>query len=496
MMYRTRILSVAALALVGLAAGCSDSDDSAANGERRLRYAYAFTPVAALSPYSDDSVTTYGVGATETLLTLDPDSQLQPGLATDWRQVDDRTWEVELREGVSFHDGTTMTADVVAESLDHAVNAKPLPRTLTGIGYDAEAVGDLTVRITTDQADPVFVQRLSSPELAVLAPGAYEEDPSSPDPIGFGTGPYEIAALHGTSTMRLDAFANYWDGTPGLDGVDVDFIAEGDSRAAALRSGDVDVAWALPSAQLGRFDAEQLITIPLPRTVSIHLTESSEAFADRGLREAARAAIADLDIAGSIYGDHVTNADGFFAEDVSAWAAARSEADYPDAAVPDGEVIELATFSDRPEMVEIATVVADRWRDAGFEVKTIVREYNQLEEQFLNGSFDAVIMSRSYAFESPDPVSFLQTDFGCEGTYNISRTCVDEIDDALSAAATSSDVAVREAAAVDVEHTLLSDVQVIPLIHDAAQIGIADGVSQVASDPFERSVITADTTID
>lgn len=493
---RTRMLSVAALAVVTFTSGCSGDDDAPESTDNRLRYAYAFTPVAGLSPYSDDSVTTYSVGATETLLTLDPDSELRPGLATEWSQVDDRTWEVTLQEGVTFHDGTEMTAEVVADSLDHAAHAKPLPRTLTGTGYDAEPVDDLTVQITTDTVDPVFIQRLSSPELAILAPGAYEADPSSPDPIGFGTGPYQITALNGASNMTLDAYEDYWDGEPGLAGVDVEFIAEGDSRAAALRSGDVDVAWALPAAQLEQFDEDQLITIPLPRTVSIHLTEASKTFADRGLREAARAAIADLDIAGTIYSDHVTNADGLFFSDVSAWAADRLKPEYPTVTGPDGEVIELATFSDRPEMVEIATVVADRWREAGFEVNTTVREYNQLEAQFLDGTFDAVIMSRSYAYESPDPVSFLQTDFGCEGTYNISRTCDEEIDATLSEAATSSDIEEREATAVDVEHTLLSDIQVIPLIHDAAQIGVAEGVTGVAEDPFERAAITADTTIE
>ena len=97
-------LAAACTATVLLTAGCGMEDDSseapsggAAEGTDRLSYAYAFTPVAALSPYSDDAVTSYGVGATETLVRLDPAGTPEPVLATSWEQTDDTTWRFELR---------------------------------------------------------------------------------------------------------------------------------------------------------------------------------------------------------------------------------------------------------------------------------------------------------------------------------------------------------------------------------------------------------------
>jgi peptide/nickel transport system substrate-binding protein len=491
--------AVAALALAGCSSGTSDGG-SDAGGEtggaaQRLHYAYAFTPVAELSPYSDDAVTSYGAGATETLARLDPAGTPEPSLATSWTQVDPTTWRFELQPGVAFQDGTAMDAAAVAASLTHATQAEPLPRALTGTELSVTADGTDAVVVTTAEPDPVLVQRLTSPELAILSAGAYADDPNAPDPVGTGTGPFTITELDGTSAMHLDANADYWGGTPELAGVDVDFVADGESRASALRSGTEQLAQALPASLLGQLDDDQVLAVPLPRTVSVHLTQSSPVFSDPGLREAAREAIAGVDLAGTIYDGHADAAQGLFAPSVSSWAADRPAPAYPTATEPSGQEITLATFSDRPEMSEIATALADALREAGFEVSVVVQEYNQLEDKFLDGTFDAVIMSRSYGQDTADPVSYLQTDFGCEGTYNLSRWCAKDTDEELAQAARLTDVAARDAAAVQVESELLSQVAVVPLVHDRTQFGVTPGLSGLAEDPWERAVVTADTTL-
>ena len=113
-----------------------------------------------------------------------------------------------------------------------------------------------------------------------------------------------------------------------------------------------------------------------------------------------------------------------------------------------------------------------------------------------SGKFDAVIMSRSYGYDNPDPIGYLQSDFGCAGSYNISRFCDRTIDADLADAATKTDAAARYRVAVDVEHRLLSTVAVIPLIHDRTQFGIGKGLTGLAEDPWERAVITVDTKFD
>ncbi|GAB3087295.1 ABC transporter substrate-binding protein [Nocardioides zeae] len=490
-------LVVAAAFLTACSPGGSSASDDA-SGDDRLRFAYAFTPTTALSPYSDDATTAYAAGATETLVRLDPAGLPEPALATAWEQVDPTTWRFEIRPDVVFHDGTPLTGETVAAALDAAAAAEPAPRALAGSSIDATAEegpnGDVVV-VTTAAPDPVLVQRLTSPELVVLAPSAYA-DPTRPTPVGTGTGPYEITDTDLTTQMTLEANPDYWDGAPAMDGVDVTFVGDAGARLQAFRSDQVDLAQALPAAQLDQIADDELLAVPLPRTVSLHLTQTSDVLGDPGQRELVRAAVAELDLAGTIYAGRAEPAGGLFNAAVSAWAADREAATYPAAATAASSTpIRLATFTDRPELPEMATAIADALRAVGFDVEVVARPYDEMETDYLDGTYDLVIMSRSYGQDTADPVGYLQADFGCDGTYNISRSCDATLDAELAAAQLVADPDERAAAAVAVEQQVLGDVWAVPLVHDATQFGV-QGVTGLASDPFERAVVTSTTSVD
>jgi peptide/nickel transport system substrate-binding protein len=482
--------ALAGAVTVSLVAGCGPAPEAA--GER-IGLAYAFVPVAGLSPYSDDAVIGYGIGATETLVSLDAAGRPQPLLAESWTQVDPLTWRFQLRPGVRFHDGSAMTAEVVVQDLQRAVAATPRPRALSGVEFTARAEGEDVV-VNTAAPDPVFPQRLSSPELAVLARSAYA-DPANPDLLGAGTGPYVLEELDGTSGATLDANPDYWGGAPAADGVDVRFLSEGVARANALRAEEVDIAHAVPVSQLQSLgDGNVLLSVPLPRTVSLHLTSTSPVFADPGLRSAARQAVTGLDVAGSIYEGQADRPEGLFGP-VSSWATVRPVPSHPDPAAVEGQAITLATYSDRAEMPEIAAAVADALRRAGFQVDLVVRLYTELEEQLLAGEFDAVLMSRSYGQDTADPLSYLAADFGCDGGYNLSLFCDPEVDAQLVAASQLSDVDARQAAALRVENRVLASDVVVPLVHERTRFGVSKEVSGLADDPWERAIITRDTAL-
>jgi peptide/nickel transport system substrate-binding protein len=487
---RGRSLALPLLVVASLISACGAQPHS---GGERIRLAYAFVPVAGLSPYSDDAVIGYGIGATETLVALDAAGRPQPLLAESWSQVDPLTWRFRLRPGVRFHDGGAMTPEVVVQDLGHAVAATPRPRALSGVQFTARAEGQDVV-ITTAAPDPVFPQRLSSPELVVLAPSAYA-DPASPDLLGTGTGPYVLEELDGTSRATLNANLDYWGGAPAAEGVDVRFLSEGISRANALRAEEVDIAQAVPVSQLDALgQGNRLLSVPLPRTVSLHLTSTSSVFADPALRSAARQAVTGLDVAGSIYEGQADPPEGLFGP-VSSWAAVRPAPSHPDPGAVVGRSITLATYSDRAEMPEIAGAVADALRRAGFRVDLVVRLYTDLEKQLLAGDFDAVLMSRSYGQDTADPLSYLTSDFSCDGGYNLSRFCDPEVDAQLAAASQLPDVDARQAVALRVEEQVLASDVVVPLAHDRTRFGADEQVSGLADDPWERAIITRDTAL-
>ncbi|MBW8003917.1 MAG: hypothetical protein FVQ80_18295, partial [Planctomycetes bacterium] len=76
-----------------------------------------------------------------------------PMLATEWTQIDDRTWEFKLREGVTFHDGSTFDAADVKASIELASGATDTPTLQSGdwLPVTVEIVDDFTVRLTTEE---------------------------------------------------------------------------------------------------------------------------------------------------------------------------------------------------------------------------------------------------------------------------------------------------------------------------------------------------------
>ncbi|NUT46929.1 MAG: ABC transporter substrate-binding protein, partial [Saccharothrix sp.] len=258
MLLRRTLLAAAVLSLT---AGCFAG--SQAEGPARLRVALPFAPVQSLSPFGDDSVTLTRLGIAETLVRLDQDGKPQPLLAESWTRKSPTTWSFRMRAGVKFHDGTALTAAAAADALSRAAAASPVPRAIKGVGVTAKAAGDLDLEVSTTAPDLTLPHRLSSANLVVLAPAAYQGE--RVNPAKAGTGPFVLADLNVAAGTALSRFDGYWDGVPALAGVDVRFVPDGNTRSAALRAGEVDVATTVPISAHANVTTEE---VPLPRTVS------------------------------------------------------------------------------------------------------------------------------------------------------------------------------------------------------------------------------------
>ena len=500
-MKRRIVLAAVAAATLATTGGCFAGQDATAtgDGEKRLRVGLAFAPDGQLSPYTDDATLVTQLGAAEPLVRLKPDGLAEPALAASWTQPNARTLRLVLRDGVTFHDGTALTAKAAVAALNHATAAKPAPRAIAAVKLTATAVDDKTIEVRTQQPDPVLLNRLASPQLMILAPKAYAKDPGRPDPIGNGTGPYRITQAQGASAATLERFDTYWGGRPRLPGLDVRFLTDGAARAAALRAGEVDVVGALPVAQLPNITDQEVVEIPLPRTIGLHLISTKgRAFADAGLRAAAKAAIDPAAIIAAVYEGRADTPAGLFGP-ASAWATT-GRATVPavtpaTAADPAARKITLATYPDRPELPEAASAIAAALKTRGFQVETVVREYTILEPDLLAGKFDAVLGTRSYLLDSADPIGYLRSDFSCDGSYNLARFCDPALDARLDSADAGIDIAGRQGAALRIEADLTGRAITIPIGHERARIGTAKGVHGLAEDPYERTLITAGTSL-
>ena len=498
-------LGLAAVSLL-LLTGCFSEGSGASSGEgsdgssdARVELAMLQPPRSGLSPLSDDAFKLSRWSTAETLVRLDEAGDAQPMLATEWEQVDDTTWSFTIRDGVTFHDGTELTAENVAASLDRAVTAEPAPRILDGVEMSVAAEGD-TVRVTTAETDPLVPQRLSSPQLSVLAPAAYEG--TAVDPVGHGTGPFELTAVDGTSGATLERYEGHWDGAAAAAGIDVSFVPDGTARAAALRTGEADVVEAVPVGQAAQVEEDLLKEVPMPRTNTLYLNTEDGPFTDPALRAAAREALDPQSVVDGVYEGRADVAAGLLGPAIPYAAEGRDTdayrellADRADAGDPAGRKITIGTFTDRAELPEVAVQIQQQLEKAGFEVELDVREYQYIEADALEGAFDAFILSRATVLDSGDPVAYMVSDFGCEGSFNISQFCSEAVDAALDKAEKAAPGEERRTAIMEAEAAVLAEDAAIPMLHERVIQGEQDGVEGAARDPRERELITAETIV-
>ncbi|MET8975399.1 ABC transporter substrate-binding protein [Streptomyces sp. NPDC004539] len=490
--HSTRLL--AALSALPLLAGCfasggaDDDTASAAKDGARLRVALAFPPAERLSPYGADATLLSRLGVTEGLTSLDANGAPAPALAQSWKRVDDRTWVFTLRDA-TFQDGTRVTPAAVAASLGHAGQAEPAPAALAGAALTAKADGATGVRITTTAADPVLPLRLTSPSLAILAPKAYDAKGAA-NPVGTATGPFEVTKLTGTTSATLDRFDDYWGGRAQAAGVDARFIADGTARANALRTGEVDVAEAIPVAQAATLDAATRKETATTRTTSLLLNTESGAFKNPALRAAARAAVDTATLAEGVYEGHADAGAGIYGPAVT-WAAGKRTAPTGRTAPgkPAGAAVTLATYDNRPELPEAAQVLKQQLEKAGFKVKLEIREYSRLESDALAGKFDAFVLARNTLVDTGDPVAVLASDYTCDGGFNIAQLCDKKVDQAVKAAQGIADTGKRQDAAMAAETAILGTDAVVPLVHQRVITGVGKSVRGVLLDPYERTLV-------
>ncbi|WP_326574116.1 ABC transporter substrate-binding protein [Streptomyces sp. NBC_00481] len=468
------------------ASGGGTSDDDSADGSR-LRVALAFPPAENFSPYGADATLLSRLGVTEGLTKLDANGAAAPALAESWTRENDRNWLFTLREA-TFQDGTEVTPATVAAALAHAAEAEPVTAALSGITLTAKASGDRQVRVTTGDPDPALPLRLTGPGLAILSAKAYGG--KRVNPVGTATGPFEVTEVTGTTAATLDRYDAYWGGRAQASGIDAKFIADGSARTNALRTDQVDIAEAVPVAQASTLDKGTRRETATTRTTSLLLNTKSGAFKDPKLRAAAREAVDGSVLAKDVYEGYADAGVGVFGPAVT-WAVGKrvEPAGRAKAADPDGTSVTIATYDNRPELPEVAQVLQQQLRRAGFKVKLEVREYSRLESDALAGTFDAFVGARNSLLDTGDPVSVLAGDFTCDGSYNLALLCDKKVDRAVAAAEKESDTAKRRQAAMNAEAAILGTDATVPLVHQQIITGVAGSVRGVILDPYERTLV-------
>jgi peptide/nickel transport system substrate-binding protein len=196
----------------------------------------------------------------EPLVVQDAKQNLQPGLATSWRAVDDTTWEFKLRDGVTWHDGALFTAEDVVFTLGRAGAVPNSPSSFvvyTRPIRAAEIIDKLTVRLRTEAPTPLLPNYLS---LVTIVSRRHGEGAATADYNSgramVGTGPYRYVSWEPDQALRLTRNESYWGAKPHFATISFRAIRSASSRVAALRAGDVDLIDFIAPEEMVKFRRE------------------------------------------------------------------------------------------------------------------------------------------------------------------------------------------------------------------------------------------------
>jgi peptide/nickel transport system substrate-binding protein len=198
------------------------------------------------------------------LIHTDERQRLTPGLATEWKALDDTTWEFKLRQGVKFHDGSEFTAEDVVATLKRVPwvpNSPSSFRIYTQSVVGWEIVDPYTIRLKTAKVYPLLPTDIAT--INIVSKKA-EQAPTADFNSGkaaIGTGPFKFVEYVPGDRIVLQRNDEYWGPKPHWQKVTLKLITNNSARVAALLAGDVQLIEAVPATDYGRLKSNADVTI-------------------------------------------------------------------------------------------------------------------------------------------------------------------------------------------------------------------------------------------
>ncbi|HBF29027.1 ABC transporter substrate-binding protein [Rhizobium sp.] len=442
----------------------------------------------------------------ETLVGTDATGKPVPTLATGWTtSADGKVWTFTLRQNVRFHDGSVMTAEAVAASLNIA---RAKPGTLGKAPVEAIAAdGTDTLRITLSRPFAPLVAFLADARSQVLAPASYE---GTEVKTLIGTGPFRLTKIEVPQSLSVEQFADYWGTKPQMQAARYLAVGRAETRALMAESGDGDYVYNLDPAsrtRLAKSDKVKLEAVSIRRSVLIKVNAGHPLLKDVKLREALSLAIDREGLAKAVL-RYPAAATQLFPPTLGIWndpslAPLAYDPEKAESLLTglgwkkgadgvmqkDGQrlVFTLTTYPDRPELPLLATVLQEQWKQIGVDVQISLMSSSEIPARHNNGTLELGLMARNFA-EVPDPIGTMLQDYGPKGgDWGAMNWTNPEFQQALETLVNTTDPTQAEALRHKLVSVIQSDLPVIPVAWYQQSVAISPKLENAGIDPFERS---------
>lgn len=403
--------------------------------------------VVSLDPHGNNDVPSSNVryNIYDSLTQLNADMEVEPGLATEWEQVDDNTWSFTLRDDVTFHDGTPFNAEAVVANLNRVLDpAMASPRMfLFEMITDVEAVDEHTVEITTeypfapllahlahdgggmiskDVIDADYQQALDAAGEDMTVEEYYElrdngEAEEVQDAISSELGKYVTENPVGTGSFKLQSRSpgedvvlerndDFYGEAAKLDTVTFKVVPETASRIAEIESGTSHIAGAVESSNVERISNGENTVLDETESMSlsyIGFNTEKEPLNDEKVRQAISYGIDRQSIIDGVYDGVGIPAAGPLAPGVFGYDENVEGISYDpekakellaEAGYEDGLDLTIWT-NDSPERVNTAVYLQESLKEIGINLTVEQLEWGAYLEQTAEGNHDMFILGWS-----------------------------------------------------------------------------------------------------
>lgn len=438
--------TAAALALTSCAAGpegTSDQGDTLTLGAFYDQTSFDPAGSSAESHYIEYMQAVY-----DSLVRIDSDGIAQPSLATSWSYDETKTTlTIDLRDDVTFTDGTAFDADAVKANIEHSLAGSGTAASSLASVASVSTISTYVSEITLTSPDPALVYSLGSNGGFMASPAAIEEGNLDTEPVG--SGPYVLSADGTTpgSSYEFVRNAEYWDTESfPYDTVVIKPLTTEAARLGALESGQIDAVGGV-AKMIDEAEANGLTVSTEPGDwQGLFIVDRAgsvvPALGDVRVRQAINYAIDAEGILESIRLGHGTRSTQIFGPAGAAWDADLNDA-YPhdvakakelltEAGYPDGFDLPIALSTDY--FGDVSAAIEQGLGDAGIRVQWTTVSLDEIGTEMFSGKYGVY-----FAKLSTSPIAWkdLQLPVMTTGAYNVFQSEDPTVDDLMGEIALS-----------------------------------------------------------
>lgn len=433
-------------------------------------------------------------------------SNITPGLAESWEQIDDVTWQFNLRQGVTFHNGEPFSAADVKASIELATGATA---ELTQVAADwvpttVNIIDDFTVQLVTQTPFAPILNELS--RLAILSAADIQpsDDPATP-PAGTeqlkafpnGTGPFRLVSDE-QNVKTMEANPDYWGGAPAIQTLVWEYIQDSQTRLNAFLAGQAQAIDRVPPEHLPVLEGTEgveLISVTGFENVNLWMRQDAAAPwdpANLALREAVAWSIDREALVTSLVGGasavsttHIPNnavyavaQEPAYTQDFDRAREALAAAGYEEGAGPELPLWGVEGFL--PRGAEVCESIADSLQQAGFQVELQITDIAALIDALFAPDKPGLFFHVSWS-SNGDPHGALATLYKSPGAWvGINDPAVDEM---IDTGASTTDPEARGAVYAELQSYLWQNLIHIPLYNSDFTVAHSSSVQGIRALP-------------